>query len=144
MTFLSSSCDSAPTLMSHLMPPRCCPTTPGSRSLRQAADLDAPDLRPPFEIGPGELPGMFRLELVIERLGIMIVDENELPAKSQFIDELEDLLVPLHRHEAADIYLVWSGCMRHRFILDCVEERATHSLAASGRNADIASRSGSQ
>ena len=36
---------------------------------------------------------MLRLDLVVERLGIMVVDENELPARGKLIYELEDLLV---------------------------------------------------
>lgn len=55
---------------------------------------------------------MFSLELVVERLGIMIVDENELTAGGKFVDKLEDLLVPLDGHQTADVYLVRGGAMR--------------------------------
>lgn len=40
-------------------------------------DAHAPDLRSLLEVFPSEAPGLFRFELVVERLGIVVVDEFE-------------------------------------------------------------------
>src|SRR3546814_5147446 len=72
-------------------------------SLSELADLDTPGLRPALEIGPGELLGMLGFELVVERLGVVVVHENERRPRRELLDELEYLPVPLDRHEAAHV-----------------------------------------
>src|SRR5690606_24712797 len=63
--------------------------------------LDTPHFRAPLEIVPGELLRVLRFELVIERLRIMVVHEDDRGTRRELIDELEDLPVTLGRHETA-------------------------------------------
>src|SRR5699024_8214655 len=91
---------------------------------RDAADPYAPGLGAFFEILPGELAGMFGLELVIQWLGIVIVDQYERGAVVQTVVGLEDQFVPARRDFFTDIehdvvshrgllgvcqFLVWHG-----------------------------------
>src|SRR6185312_15247143 len=68
-----------------------------------ATDLHLPDLRALLQVIPGELPGVLRLELVIERLRIVIVHQYEALAGLELLVSVEDLAVSLHRDEPADI-----------------------------------------
>src|SRR5690606_18427914 len=49
-----------------------------------------PGLRALLEISPRELAGAFGLELVVEGLGIMVVDEDEERAVVQIVEGLKD------------------------------------------------------
>src|SRR3546814_13584113 len=46
---------------------------------------------------------MLGFELVVERLGVVVVHENERRPRRELLDELEYLPVPLDRHEAAHV-----------------------------------------
>src|SRR6185312_4143074 len=74
-----------------------------SGRLRQLSDLDLPSLRSLLQIGPGKLLRIFRFELIIERLGIVIVDEDERRSGPQIIHKLKDFGVSLCGHQAAHI-----------------------------------------
>src|SRR5690606_29938977 len=69
----------------------------------EPADLDPPDLRPAFEIGPGELLRMLGLELVMERLRVVIIDQNQGGAGQELVDSRKDPRVTLRGLEAAHI-----------------------------------------
>src|SRR6185312_15427607 len=85
-----------------------------SSRLLPTADLDSPHLGPAFDVGPRELVRVLGLELVIERLWVVIVDQYERAADIELVDQVENLLVTLRRHQAADIDL---GVVVHSFIL---------------------------
>src|SRR6185437_4193127 len=68
-----------------------------------AADLHLPDLRALLQVIPGELPRVLRLELVIERLRIVVVHQHEALAGLELLVSVEDLAMALHRNEPADI-----------------------------------------
>src|SRR5690606_13784207 len=74
-----------------------------SGSLGKLADLDAPSLRPALEIGPRELLGVLGFNLIVERLRVVVVHENERRTWHELLDELEYLLVPFDRHEATHV-----------------------------------------
>src|SRR5690606_30189677 len=77
------------------------PTASGGPS--DLADLHAPDGRSAFKVGPGELVRILGCQLVVERLGVVIVDQDERRPRCELVDELEDLLVPLGGHKAANV-----------------------------------------
>ena len=68
-----------------------------------AADLHLPDLGALLQVVPGKLAGVLRLELVIERLWIVVVHQHEALAGLELLVSVEDLAMALHRDEPADI-----------------------------------------
>src|SRR5450759_2973492 len=65
------------------------------RGLRrgQSAYPHPPDLWSLFEVVPGELAGVLRRELVVQRLGVVVVDKHEGRAGFQRCEGVEDQLV---------------------------------------------------
>src|SRR5450830_596601 len=68
-----------------------------------AADADAPDIGALVEIVPREGAFVLGLELIIERLRIVIVDEDEILPRLEFVERVEDQGVPFARDDRTDI-----------------------------------------
>src|SRR5450759_893082 len=65
-----------------------CSTLP--RYHARLADLDLPDLRPFLQVVPGALTGVLSQELVVERFGIVIVNEVDRLVGGELIESGED------------------------------------------------------
>ena len=83
-----------------------------------APDAHAPYLRTLLQVLPAELSAVLPLELVVERLGVVIVDQYETLSGRQGVVGVEDELVTAGRWLAADVELWVSG--RHGVLLDRV------------------------
>ncbi len=71
--------------------------------LLRAADDDAPDLGPLLEVFPGELAGVLGLELIPQRLGIVVISQLEGLAGAQCRIPVEDLRMALAGRDLANI-----------------------------------------
>jgi hypothetical protein len=60
-----------------------------------SADAYAPDLRALFQVLPGDRTRLLRLELVKQRLGIVIIDQLKRITRRQPRERGENELVPL-------------------------------------------------
>src|SRR5690606_39690045 len=80
---------------------------PGVQSgLRRLADAHAPYLGPLLQWVPGELAGVLGGELVVERLGVVVVDEHVGRARREGVPGREDHPVPLGGYEPPDVELL--------------------------------------
>jgi hypothetical protein len=61
------------------------------------ADAHAPDVGPGFEVVPTELALGLGLELVLQRLGIVVVDQHQRLARRQLGEAAENQRVALAR-----------------------------------------------
>ncbi len=59
-------------------------------SSRHLPHSHAPNLRSLLEVVPRELPGPFGLELIVERLGVVVIDQNERLARVKRLECAED------------------------------------------------------
>src|SRR5450759_3516166 len=71
--------------------------------LAGTADADAPDIGALIEIIPREGTVVLGLELIIERLRIVVVDQDEILPGREFVECVEDQGVPLTRDDRTDI-----------------------------------------
>lgn len=76
----------------------------GHRPLR-TADPHPPYLRTLLEVLPGELTGVLSLELVLQRLGVVVVDEDEALAGIEVLVGGEDQLVAAGGRLGSDVEL---------------------------------------
>src|SRR5690242_11712511 len=67
----------------------------GRPLLRAAADAHAPIVRARFKIFPGELIGALGLELIKQRLGIVVIDQDKAFARRQGFKGAKDERVAL-------------------------------------------------
>src|SRR5690606_8075038 len=80
---------------------------PGVQSgLRRVADAHAPHVGPVLQRFPGELAGVLGGELVVERLGVVVVDEHVGRARREGVPGREDHPVPLGGYEPPDVELL--------------------------------------
>lgn len=62
----------------------------------RAAQTHAPDFRSLFQVIPGELAAQLGLELVKERLRVVVIDQDEALTWSQRLKALKDERMSLH------------------------------------------------
>src|SRR5579864_6410765 len=93
-------------------PPRPSRRCAGAHATSWPADAHPPDLRPLLEIRPGELPRLLRLELVVERLGIVIVDEDERLPRTERLKRREDDRVTPGGRQRPDVEVGLRVCGR--------------------------------
>jgi len=67
------------------------------------ADAHPPDFRPTFDVAPIELPRAFGLEFVIERLRIVVVDQQHRRARLQLGEGPVDPLMLLPRWQRSHV-----------------------------------------
>src|SRR5690606_41977406 len=69
------------------------------------AYANPPHFRPRLEVVPGELAGLFGLELIEERKGVVVVDELEPLARRQALPAAEDRRVAIPGRHLPDVQL---------------------------------------
>src|SRR5574340_45413 len=87
---------------------------PSGAARRYAANANPPHIRTAFQVFPAELAAVFGLELVIERLGVVVIDQEQGFARSQFGEGAENQWMALTRNNGADIDGVLGGCGHDR------------------------------
>src|SRR5690606_41510636 len=92
-----------------------CPAPPRRAASRVSAlgarltDPHPPHARPLLDGVPTELAGMLGRELVVQRLGVVVVHQHVASARSQLEPLLEDDPVALRRDQVADVEVVILG-----------------------------------
>lgn len=74
-------------------------------------DPDSPNVGTAFEVVPAHLARTFGLELVIERLGVVIIDQYKTLTAREFFVGLEDQRMTLRRRQLSNVEL---GSGTHR------------------------------
>src|SRR5512139_3240624 len=87
---------------------------PSGAARRYAANANPPHIRTAFQVFPAELAAVFGLELVIERLGVVVIDQEQGFARSQFGEGAEYQWMAVTRNNGADIDGVLGGCGHDR------------------------------
>src|SRR5690606_27051841 len=76
-----------------------------------AGDVHRPLLGPLLDVGPAELAGPGRVELVAQRRGVVVVEEAEGLAGGERVEPLEDRLVPHPRRHGPHVQRLCHGSL---------------------------------
>ena len=94
------------------------------------ADVDASHLGARLQILPGEVALVLGLELVVQRLRVVVVDQNVALARCQLVVVLEDELVPTRGYFRTNIE---QGAIKHEVPLGCPPETNTFRTLKSNK-----------